>query len=142
VPKSAIAAEMYEMMLKEYGIQRLLAIEVNHCPQSYACLIESEAHGKLVYSGDTLPCQNLINYASQCKVLIHEATHEDMLENDAFAKKHTTMSQAIDIGIKANAWRTILTHFSPRYNKVAELEKSHIEKKALIAFDHMRVSFS
>ena len=65
-----------------------------------------------------------------------------MLENDAFAKKHTTMSQAIDIGIKANAWRTILTHFSPRYNKVAELEKSHIEKKALIAFDHMRVSFS
>ena len=89
-----------------------------------------------------MPCQNLINYASQCKVLIHEATHEDMLENDAFAKKHTTMSQAIDIGIKANAWRTILTHFSPRYNKVAELEKSHIEKKALIAFDHMRVSFS
>jgi ribonuclease Z len=43
-----------------------------------------------VYSGDTLPCQNLINYASNCKVLIHEATLEDGLEQDALHKKHTT----------------------------------------------------
>ena len=79
-PKSKVAEELYKVLAKDYGLSKLLAVEVNHCPQSYACLIESEQHGKLVYSGDTLPCQNLINYASNCRVLIHEATFEEGLE--------------------------------------------------------------
>jgi ribonuclease Z len=96
----------------------------------------------MIYSGDTLPCTNLMNYAQNCRVLIHEATLQDGMEKDALMKKHTTVSQAIDIGVKCNVWRTILTHFSPRYQKVAELPEGIDDKKILIAFDHMRVSFS
>jgi hypothetical protein len=39
-------------------------------------------------------------------------------------------------------WRTILTHFSPRYQKVAELPEGSDANKVMIAFDHLRVSFS
>ena len=73
-------------------------------------------------------------------MLIHEATLEDGLEKDALMKKHTTTSQAMEIGQKTNTWRTILTHFSPRYQKIAETSDKNIQNKALIAFDHMRVT--
>ena len=82
---------------------------------------------KIVYSGDTLPCMNLANYAINAKILIHEATFEDSLESDAHMKKHTTTSQAITLGKNANVWRIILTHFSPRYAKIAETKDKHLE---------------
>ena len=75
-------------------------------------------------------------------MLIHEATFGEGLEADALLKKHTTTSQAIEVGKLSNAWRTVLTHFSPRYQKVCELNESEMKEGALIAFDHMRVSFS
>lgn len=77
---------------KEMGLNKIIAIEVDHCPQSYGCLIVAENGDKIVYSADTLPCQNLRNYAANCKVLIHEATLEDGMEQDAHHKKHTTTS--------------------------------------------------
>jgi ribonuclease Z len=91
VPKSDKGKELYKMLKEECGVDKVIAVEVDHCPQSYACLIDS-AHGKLVYSGDTLPCQNLINYATNARVLIHEATFGEGLEADALMKKHTTTS--------------------------------------------------
>jgi hypothetical protein len=33
-----------------------------------------------------------------------------------------------------------LTHFSPRYAKIAEATEQHISAKVLIAFDHLRVT--
>ena len=41
-----------------------------------------------------------------------QATFEDGLLEEAKAKRHSLMSEAIDIGRKAGAYRTILTHFS------------------------------
>ena len=55
------------------GHIKIIAVEVDHCPQSYGCLLVSDNGDKIVYSGDALPCQNLINYAANCKVLIHGA---------------------------------------------------------------------
>ena len=38
------------------GINKLLSIEVDHCVESYACLIDSSNFGRILYSGDTCPC--------------------------------------------------------------------------------------
>jgi len=70
---------LYQVLRDCMGIDKLLAIEVDHCPQSYGCLIVSKDGSlgqgdKLIYSGDTLPCTNFINYAQGAAVLIHEAT--------------------------------------------------------------------
>ena len=75
-------------------------------------------------------------------MLIHEATFQEGLEVDALIKKHTITSQAIEIAKLAGAWRLVLTHFSPRYQKVTELSDKEMDPHTLISFDHMRVSFS
>lgn len=131
------------------GVKKVLAIETDHCVESYGCLIISEKEhgvddgfGRIFYSGDTNPCQNIMNYCQKATLLIHEATFEDSLEKEAKWKKHTTIGQAIEIGQKCGVWRTVLTHFSPRYQKIAEISDRNFETKTMVAFDHMRVKLS
>ena len=57
-------------------------------------------------------------------------------------KKHTTMGQAIEIAKYCKPWRTVVTHFSPRYQKIAETDDRHVEHKVMVAFDHMRFKLS
>ena len=106
---------MYSVMASELGFEKLCCLEVNHCLQAYCALIVNPTNGGILYSGDTVPCNNLRNYAQTAKLLIHEATLQDGMEEDAMRKMHTTTGQALRIGIEQGVWRTILTHFSPRY---------------------------
>ena len=64
--------------------------ENDHMVESYAAVIELNDGFKLCYSGDTRPCQNLINYAQECDVLIHESTFGREHDHEAVCKKHTT----------------------------------------------------
>ena len=72
------------MMNKFMDIQKVIAFEVNHCPQSYGCLLYSDKQfgkgNKIIYSGDAMPCQNLINYSQRCSLLIHEATFPEVMK--------------------------------------------------------------
>ena len=96
-PKTEQAIEMMRVLKDTMNVDKLLSIEVDHCIESYGCLIQSPDFGRILYSGDTRPCQNLINYARKVTLLIHEATFEDSLSQDAHQKMHTAMSQAINI---------------------------------------------
>ena len=51
-------------------------------------------------------------------VLVHEATFDDDLRPDAVAKKHSTISEAIGVGVRMGAKNVILTHFSQRFSKM------------------------
>lgn len=44
--------------------------------------------------------------------MLQQATFEDGLEAEAIAKRHSLTREAVAIGAEANAYRTILTHFS------------------------------
>lgn len=63
----------------------------------------------LVYSGDTAPCQEVIDLARGATVLVHEATLSTPSET------HTTPRQAGEIAAQAGVDRLILVHFSPRW---------------------------
>ena len=52
---------------------------------------------------------------------MHEATFDDDLRREAVAKKHSTTSEAIGIGVAMGARRVMLTHFSQRYQKIPSL---------------------
>ena len=52
---------------------------------------------------------------------MHEATFDDDLKRDAKAKKHSTTSEAIGVGVAMRARRVILTHFSQRYTNLASM---------------------
>ena len=62
-PQTGAGAEMWELLKKEMSIEKVIAVEVDHCVQAYACLLVSSEHGNIFYSGDTRTCQNLNNYA-------------------------------------------------------------------------------
>lgn len=71
-------------------------------------------------------------------MLIHEATMEDDLVEEAKSKMHSTTSQAIEIGQRMGAKFTLLTHFSQRYAKLPRLN-TNFTKDIGIAFDNMQV---
>lgn len=113
-------------VFRDIGIRKLTNVPVIHCSQSYGLLVEANSFFetpsdvevetfKLVYSGDTRPCDALIEMGADATILIHEATFEDDLQSEAIKKRHSTVIEALTVAKKMNAFRVILTHFSQRY---------------------------
>uniref|UniRef100_A0A452V7R0 Zinc phosphodiesterase ELAC protein 2 n=1 Tax=Ursus maritimus TaxID=29073 RepID=A0A452V7R0_URSMA len=113
---------------------------VRHCKHAFGCALVHTSGWKVVYSGDTMPCEALVQMGKDATLLIHEATLEDGLEEEAVEKTHSTTSQAIGVGVQMNAGFTMLNHFSQRYAKVP-LFSPDFNEKVGIAFDHMKVCF-
>ena len=53
-----------------------------------------------------------------------QATFEDELIGEAKLKRHSTTGEAVGVGRRAGAYRTILTHFSQRYAKLPVIDDS------------------
>jgi ribonuclease Z len=86
-------------------------------------------HHPCRFSGDTRPCDLLVKEAGANSldpvgplILIHEATFETGLDSEARDKNHSTVQEAIDVGMGMKAENLILTHFSQRYPKIPVLE--------------------
>ncbi|OYT39179.1 MAG: ribonuclease Z [Candidatus Altiarchaeales archaeon ex4484_43] len=96
---------------------------------------------KVVYTGDTRVCENIIKLAENADVLIHDGTfsHEE-LEKVAKAG-HSTVKQAAEVAKKANVKRLFLTHISQRYTDPKKLEREarEIFPESYIAEDLMRI---
>ena len=76
---------------------------------------------KFAYSGDCRPSRTFSLIGKGATVLVHEATFDDELEGDAQAKKHSTISEAVGVGMKMGAKRLLLTHFSQRYQRIPSM---------------------
>ncbi|GIY02889.1 zinc phosphodiesterase ELAC protein 2 [Caerostris extrusa] len=64
-------------------------VPVNHCQDAHGIIVSSKSSKwKLVYSGDTEPCNRLVIAGKDCSLLIHEATMEDDLATEAAVKRH------------------------------------------------------
>jgi len=98
---------------------------------------------KVTYSGDTVPCESLIELGKNSDVLIHEATFSKELSDMAIEKKHSTATDAATNAKKMGAEQLILTHISSRYRDESLLklleEAKEIFPNTLIAEDLMRV---
>lgn len=75
-----------------------------------------------------------------CTCLIHESTHAICDGHHARKTKHSTWNEALEVGRRMNAFRTILTHFSRRYPCLPDgLTAKELGLSALVAFDGMKV---
>ncbi len=94
---------------------------------------------KLVYSGDTRPCEAVVKYAAGADVLIHDACLESSLETKALNYGHSTAKQAAEVAKKASAKVLFLIHHSPRYKKpdVLVKEAKSIFKRSIAAVDFL-----
>lgn len=91
---------------------------------------------KVVYSGDTKPCDNIIELSKDADVLIHDAT---FLEEDEDTQKyHSSVKDAAIVAKKANVKKLILTHISRRYRN-DDIERIINEAKQV--FDNVEVAY-
>ena len=90
-------------------------------------VVEKVPGRKIVYSGDTSKCDNLIKNSENADLLIQEATclHEVIEER----KNHTSAKQAGEIARKADVEKLVLTHFSRRYRGEEEKLKEEAGKE-------------
>ena len=76
---------------------------------------------KIVYTGDTKPCQAIVDMAKNCHVLIHDSTTALDLEEKSNSYGHSSSAQAAKAAKDAGAVKLFLTHISPRYDEIEQL---------------------
>ncbi|WP_338601871.1 ribonuclease Z [Sulfolobus tengchongensis] len=72
---------------------------------------------KIAYTGDTRPCQSVIDSVKNVDLLIHEATF--LNEPSAYTYGHSNVGDAATVALEASVKLLALTHISPRYDDVS-----------------------
>lgn len=120
---------------RDLGLVSIKTCKAIHCELAYCVTFrysmdledgdKSSAKNKaftVSYSGDTRPTDFFAyKVGTGSDLLIHEATHENGLEKEAYKKRHSTISEAVGIAYKMKAKYTVLTHFSQRYPKLPNM---------------------
>ncbi|WDT92830.1 ribonuclease Z [Thermoleophilum album] len=99
---------------------------------------------KLVFSGDTRPCELLRAAAWRCDVLVHEATFAEEDRSRARKTRHSTAREAAELARECEARTLVLTHLSPRYPpKLLAEEAKAVFATTLVPrdFDRLEVPF-
>ena len=99
---------------------------------------------KIVYSGDTAPCNNVKRLAKGADLLIHDSTFLEGPEEarkESLDERHTSAGEAAEIAKNAKVKKLILTHFSRRYKNINALIKKakKIFPKTEAAYDLKKV---
>jgi len=77
---------------------------------------------KIVYSGDTAPCKNVMRLAKGADLLIHDGTFiEGPEETEKKKRRHSDVREAARIAKNTGAKKLVLTHFSRRYKNLNSL---------------------
>ncbi|KOO30007.1 zinc phosphodiesterase elac protein 2-like protein, partial [Chrysochromulina tobinii] len=127
-PRSVGRARLLGAQHGALGLAAVRCVPVVHCADAWGVVLSSHDGWTLVYSGDTRPCEALVAAGQGATILIHEATFDDDLVDDARAKRHSTRAEALDVARRMGAYRTILTHLSQRYTRERLVEAASIHE--------------
>ena len=105
-------------LFAKLGLKDLQACYVHHTRGANAVSLTFPNGFKFSYSGDCRPSERFAEIGKDSTVLVHEATFDDDMQEDAIRKRHSTTSEAIEVGLAMKAKRIMLTHFSQRYQKL------------------------
>ncbi|MEW5318244.1 MAG: hypothetical protein WDW38_009482 [Sanguina aurantia] len=121
------------------------SVGVRHCHDSHGLVLDHRDGWRLVYSGDTQPCHRLAEAGRGATLLIHEATFEPSMAEQARRKRHSTSDEAMGVGRDMGAYRTLLTHFSQRYPRMPDgidCTAQPLSNRPIVAMDGMCVPLS
>lgn len=97
---------------------------------------------KIVYSGDTRPCESIVKASTRADLLIHDGTLAEELKDWAVETKHSTAKEAALLAKKAKVKQLVLTHISSRYSESTEAllrEAREVFANAKIAEELMEI---
>ncbi|MBP2201904.1 ribonuclease Z [Methanococcus voltae] len=99
-------------------------------------LVSNTEGVSFAYSGDTRPVYNFAKFLNDlnCKVLVHEATFDSSLLENALETMHSTFEEALKISEISGVKQLIITHISARYRSVKAYEteiNTYLEKSTL-----------
>ena len=96
---------------------------------------------KIVYSGDTAPCDAVVELSKGADVLIHDSTGASELKEKMDEYGHSTPAGAAEIAKKAGVKHLFLTHISPRYRNddlpMLEAEAREVFENSHVAKDFL-----
>jgi ribonuclease Z len=93
---------------------------------------------KIVYSADTVPCEQVLKEAKHCDILIHEGTY--IHDEDRCGTSHTTVQEACELAAKAGVKTLVLTHISQRYeDKEVQEEAEKYFNPVIVAYDFLEI---
>lgn len=96
----------------------------------------------IVYSGDTRPCEPILEASRDADVLIHDGSFADEMADWAAESKHSTAGEVAALAKEAGVRKLILTHISSRYTDDAEpllTDSTKIFENVIIAEDLMEI---
>ena len=97
---------------------------------------------KLVYSGDTRPCESVVEAAHGADLLMHEATFGDEERDRARETEHSTATEAAQVALAARVKRLVLHHLSARYSADAQpllAQARAVFRETVVARDGMTI---
>lgn len=97
---------------------------------------EPRAGRKIVYSGDTRPCDEVIELSRGADLLIHDGTLAEEKLDWAKESLHSTAREAAEVALEANVSRLILTHISSRYSD----DTSVLLEEAKAVFENVEIA--
>lgn len=90
---------------------------------------------KIGISGDTRPSKKLLQFFTDCDVLVFESTFTEEEKNKAIERFHSTALETSLFAKNANVKKLILTHFSSRYDNL-----NLIKNEAKINFENVHIA--
>jgi ribonuclease Z len=100
---------------------------------------EEKPTKKLVYTSDTRPSKNITNVCEGA-YLIHDATYDDTLKEQAKEATHSTCVEAAEVAKEGGAKKLFLTHISPRYkdSNILLNQAKTVFKETVVAKDFLK----
>lgn len=89
---------------------------------------------RIVYSGDTRPCEAVVELGRDADVFIHEATFMDDHLEEAIAGGHSTISEAVDVLKRSGCRLGVLTNIGQTVTQ-EELGKLVFDGNIIVASD-------
>ncbi|HUV02613.1 MAG TPA: ribonuclease Z [Desulfobacteria bacterium] len=93
---------------------------------------------KIVYTGDTRPCESVIEASKDADLLIHDSTLSVETQEYAIDYMHSTALEAAEVAKQAEVRKLILTHLSARYSDLEGARK--LKEEARQVFENTDVA--
>lgn len=96
---------------------------------------------KIVYTGDTRPCESVIEASRDADLLVHDSSMSEETQEYAIDYMHSTALEAAEVAKKAAVRKLILTHISARHSDIKSASKLEEEAKSVFVNSEVAKEF-